>query len=105
MALLVERPVDGLGPAARRVLLDLGRCTDVVGDEGAQVVGVVGGVGDDVADAIEPFEQAAGLWAAAPMSRRDLEAQRQTEGVDRGVDLGGQPASGATDRMSFRPPS
>jgi hypothetical protein len=68
------------------------------------VVGVIGGVGDDVSNALEPFEQAARLRTVAPVSGRDLEAQRQPEGVDCGVDLGGQPASGPADRVSFRPP-
>jgi hypothetical protein len=42
MALLVEGPVAGLGPVACGVLLDLGLRAEIFGEEGAQVVGVVG---------------------------------------------------------------
>lgn len=104
MTLLVERPVDGLCPASRWVLLDLRRRPEVGGDERSQVIGVVGGVGDDVADAVEPLEQFARLRAVAPVPGRDLEAQRQPERVNGHVDLGGQPAPRPSDRESFKPP-
>ena len=104
MALLVEHPVDGFGSTACRVPLDPSRRAEVVGDEGAQVIGVAGGVCDDMVDAVESFEQAARLGTVAPVSGCDLEAQRQPESIDGGVDLGGQPASGPADCVSLRPP-
>jgi len=76
MALLVERPVDGLVAAAGRVLLDLGRRAQFLGDDQAQVVGIVGGIGDDVTDARQPFDQATRLRAVAPVARCDRDPDR-----------------------------
>jgi len=93
MAFLVKCPVDGLGPAARRVLLDLRSCVQLGGDEAAQVIGIVGGVGDDMADPLQPLDQTARLRAVAPVPGRDLEPDGQAERIDGGVDLGRQPAA------------
>lgn len=57
VTLFVEHPVDGFVCGARRVLFDLGRCAKIVGDEVTQVIGIIGGVGHDMADARKPFDQ------------------------------------------------
>jgi hypothetical protein len=88
----------------RRVLLDLGFGFQLVMDEAAQMVGVVGGIGDDMRRSLQPLDQAACLSAVAPVPGRDGEADRQAEGIGGGVDLGRQVASGAADGESFRPP-
>ena len=104
MALLVECPVDCFRAGSGRVLLDLRGCSKVFGDEGPEVVGVVGCVGDDMTDAFEAFDQPAGLRAVAAMTGRDLDADRQPERIHGGMDLRGQAASGAADPASFKPP-
>ena len=52
----------------------------------------------------QPFDQPARLWAVAPLAGGDRKADRQPEGIDRGVDLGGQAAFGAANTGSFKPP-
>ena len=89
---------------ARRVLLDLSRRVELRADELPQVIGVIGGIGDDMANAFQPLDQAARLRAVAPLTRRDLKPDRQAERVDGGVDLGGQTTLGASDGVSFKPP-
>lgn len=88
----------------RRVLLDMGCRTEAVGDEGAQVIRVVGRVRDDMADAIQPGDQTARLWAVAPLPGRDRDPDRQAERVNGGVDLRRQAALRASDTGSFKPP-
>ena len=104
VALSVEHPVDGFGLAAGWVLLDLGGAPKRAGDEFAQMIGVIGGVGDDVANALQPLDQPARLRAVTPLPGGDLEPDRQSERIDSGVDLGGQTASGASDGASFKLP-
>ena len=104
VALLVERPVERRASRARRVPLDLGRGAKIVGGEAAQSISVIAGIGDDVAHAMKPREQAPRLRAVAPVPRCDLEPDRQAERIDRSVDLGGQPAARAADRVSLKPP-
>src|SRR6056297_3350785 len=67
MAFLVDHPVDGRAATARRVLLDLCRRTQVAGDEATQGVGIIGGVGDHVANVGQPVDQPARLRAVAPL--------------------------------------
>lgn len=54
MALLAERPVDRLPGCPHRVPLDLCRCIKFIDDERPQVIGVIGRVRHDVADALRP---------------------------------------------------
>ena len=70
MALLVERPVDRMGALARRVALNLRGCAEIIGDEGAQGIAVVGGVGDDVVDARQPLKKTLRLRAVPALAGR-----------------------------------
>ena len=63
MAFLVEAPVDGFVACAGGVLRDLRRGHQPPFDEMAQIVGIMGGVRHDVADADKAFDQAARRWA------------------------------------------
>ena len=104
MALLVEHPVDWAVFAAGWIALDMGRRAQIVGDEVSQVVGVVGGIHDDVTNARQPFDQAARLGAVAPLARCDREPDGQPERIDTGVDFGRQAAFGSADAGSLKPP-
>ena len=73
-------------------------------DETAEMVGVIGGIGDDMADAFEPFREAPRLRAVAPLAGRNDEADRIAKGIDDGMDLAGQAAARTADRVSRRPP-
>ena len=68
------------------------------------MVGVIGCVGDHMADAPEAFDQTARLRAISPMARRDRKPDRQAERIDRSMDLGRQAAPGAANTGSFKPP-
>ncbi len=104
MALLVEHPVDGLRVGPARILLDLRRGSEIIRDEPAEMIGVIGGIGHHMPDALQTVDQAARLRTIAPLTGRDCEADRQAKRVNAGVDLGGQAALGATDCVSFSPP-
>lgn len=104
VAFLVEHPVDRLGSAARRVLLDLSHGTKFLGDEGAQVVGVVACIHDDMAHPLQPLDQPARLGAVTPVAGGDQKADRQAERIDCGMDLGRQATTRAADTGSLRPP-
>ncbi len=52
-----------------------------------EVLGIVGPVGDDVAG-FEAVQQVLAENHVAPMAGREHEAQRQTERIDDGMDLG-----------------
>lgn len=86
------------------VLLDVCGCTEDFDDEVAQVIGVVGGIGDDMADALQPLDQTACLRAVAPLPWRDRNPDRQTERIDGGVDLRRKAAFRASDSGSLKPP-
>ena len=57
-----------------------------------------------MADAFEAGQQRLGLRAVAILPRRRVDADRQADRIDGGVQLGRQPAAGATDCGSFSPP-
>jgi hypothetical protein len=65
MAFLVERPINRVTHDPRRVLLDVGRGFEIIGDELAQVVGVVGRIRDDMGDTLKSLDQTAG-WGLSP---------------------------------------
>ena len=104
MAFLVEHPVDSLLRGACRILLDLSRCPKIVSDELAEVIGIIGGIRHDVADAGHARDQPLRLRTVAPLAGRDGKADRQPERVHGGVNFGGQAALGSTDRVSLSPP-
>lgn len=89
---------------AGRVLLDLRDRAQFVGDESAQVIRVIGRIRDDVAHALQPRDQASRLRAVTPLAGCDLEPDRQSERIDRRMDLRGQAAFRAADRVSLKPP-
>ena len=49
-------------------------------------------------------DQGFGVGEVTGLSGRENEAQRIAQGIDNGMDLGGQPAARSTDRTSFSPP-
>ncbi len=104
MAFFVEAPVDQWLGGATWIGLDLRGGPEVVGDEGAERIGVVGGIGDDVADALETGQKGFGLRAVTMLPGRGMDADRQADGVDGGMQLSCQAATGATYRGSFSPP-
>ena len=104
MTLLIEHPVDRMTDDAGRILFDLGCCFEVQANERAQVVGVIGGIGDHMTNPFQALDQATRLRAIAPLARRDLEADRQTERIDGGMDLRRQAAFRSSDGVSFKPP-
>jgi hypothetical protein len=57
-----------------------------------------------MADTLQAFDQTTRLRAIAPMAGRDREPDRQSQRIDRRMDLGRQAASGAADTGSFKPP-
>lgn len=76
MAFLVEVSVERPAPRAAAVALDLGGGPQVIGDEPAQRIGVVSGIGDDMSDTCKVSDQALGLRTVGPMARRDRETDR-----------------------------
>lgn len=87
-----------------RVLFDVGFCAKTVRDVAAQMIGVVGRVGDNVADAGQAFDQTAGLRTIAPLAGRDRGPDRQAKRIDSRVDFRRQAAFGAANTGSFKPP-
>jgi hypothetical protein len=54
MARLMERPVAWVVQATGRIALDLRRRARLLADDGAQVIGIVSAVCDDMIDALTP---------------------------------------------------
>ena len=53
----------------------------------AQIVGIMGGVRHDVADADKTFDQATRRWAIPRLAGREHEADRQARRINCGMDL------------------
>ena len=95
------------GVVARR----LGRCfprrddgNGVLGADGfAKCLGIVALVAKNVFSR-EIGDEGLGLGIVARLPWGQDEAQRIAEGIDDGMDLGGQSAARASDRTSLRPP-
>ncbi len=104
MAFFIGGPIDRMAGDTSWVLLDVGDGVEVFGDESAQTIRIVGGVGNHMADAVEPFEQVARLRTIAPLPRRDEDTDRQPQGIYGGMYFGGQAAFGSPDPASFKPP-
>ena len=102
--LFVEPPVDGRRDGAAGIGFDLREGAKIVGNEGAQRIGVIGGIGDDVTNALQAGQEDFGLRAVAMLAWGRMDANGQAESIDGGVQLGGQPASGAADTGSLSPP-
>jgi hypothetical protein len=68
-----------------------------------EVVGVVGLVGED-GGRLEAVDEGGGLDHVAAVARREDQADRQSERVDAGVDLGPEPAARAAKALGLRPP-
>ncbi len=82
MAFLLEAPVDGRFGGPARIGLDLRGGAKVVGDEGAQRIGVISGIGNDVADALQASQKCLSLGSIAPLAGRRMDADRQADGID-----------------------
>lgn len=92
MLFLGKNPVNVLVPRADRLLLHLRDGAKFIGDAGPQMIGIMGGIHDNLFDAFSRFKQAARLRAIPLVTRRYPEAVRQTKRIHGGVDLGGQAA-------------
>ena len=102
--LLAEHPVDPIPGDPRRVLPDMGRRAEALGNEQAEMIRVASRVRDDMTNAIQPLDQAARLRAVAPPPGRDRDPDRQAESIDGGVDLCGRSPLRASDTGSVKPP-
>src|SRR6185503_19194651 len=74
-----------------------------VGDVVAEVVGIVSGIGKHVLGA-QPIEQRMGLGDVVPLSAGEQEPHRQPQAAHHQMDLAGQAATRAADRLILRPP-
>lgn len=75
MTLLIKAPVDWRGYGAAGISFDLRGCAEVIGDEGAQRIGVIGGIGgigDNVADTLHAGQKGLGLRTVAIVPRRRM---------------------------------
>ena len=79
-------------------------CAQIVCNETAQVIGVIGRIHDDVLGHRQPFDQPACLRAVAPLAGCNDRPDRQAERIHSGVDFGGQAAFGAANTGSLKPP-
>ena len=104
MPLFVEPPVDGGRDGAAGIGLDLREGAEIVGDEGAQRIGVVGGIGDNVTNALQAGQEDFGLRSVAILARCRMDANGQAKRIDGSVQLGRQASTGATDTGSLSPP-
>ncbi len=77
--------------------------SEFIGDEGAERVGVKGGIGGDVADASPASQDSLGLRAVAMVSRRRMDAYGQADRINGRVQLGCQSAARAADGGSLSP--
>lgn len=93
MAFLVEPPVDRRRRGATKIGLDLRRCTEVVDDERPERIGVIGGIGNDVADARQAVQQGFGLRTVAILAWRRMDTDWQADGIDGGMKFGRQPTA------------
>lgn len=82
MALFVEPPVDCRLSGAAGIGLDLRRCAEILSNEDAQRIGIIGSIGDDVTDATQAFQEAQRLWSVATLPRRRVNTDRQSDGID-----------------------
>lgn len=104
MAFFIEHPIKGSGPGSASVPLDLGGGSEIIGDEPAQRIRIISGIGDDMTNAGQVADQPLGLRTVGPMAGRDRKPDRQAKRVHHRMDLGRQPAAGAADGVSFKPP-
>jgi hypothetical protein len=72
-------------------------------DQGADAIGIIGLVGDEDRAGAQAIEQPVGGRCVMGMSSSEAEPNRQALGVDKGVDLGRQPAARATETMISTP--
>ena len=67
------------------------------------VVGVVGGIGDDKLSR-GTVEQGGSLWSIASLASGEEEADRAAEPSDGEMNFGGQAAARTSDRLILSPP-
>ena len=102
VALFVERAVEGALFGAIGSGLDDGSGAGLL-DRVVEVLGVVGGVGDDRSGS-EAFDQFGGPQDLALLARAGDEPGRLARRIRRGVDLGAQAAARAPQPLGIRPP-
>lgn len=93
VTLLVEAPVDLRLGGAAGIGLDLRGCAEIIGDEGAQGISVIGSIGNNMADALKAGQQRPGLRTVTMLPGCRMDADRQADRIDRGVQLGRQSAA------------
>jgi hypothetical protein len=82
VALFVELPVDGRFSSPAGIGLDLRGCAEIIGNEDAQRIRIVGSIGDDVTDATQAFQEIQRLWGVATLPGRRMNTDRQSDGID-----------------------
>lgn len=103
IALLVGLRVEGVDVLAGGVVGDDGRRA-ALDQELAQLVGVIGGVGQAEARARKGLQQRPGKGGVAALSGGYFEGDEASLAIDDGVDLGRAPAPRTADRLDFGPP-
>ena len=76
MTLPVQPPVDVRPHGAARIGFDLRGRAEFIGDEGAQRISIVGGIGDDMAHVRQSSQKISGLRRVAMLPRRRVDADR-----------------------------
>jgi len=101
--LLVGLRVEGLDALSGRIVGD-DRRRAAVDQELAQLVGVIGRVGQAQACVGQRLKQRPGEGSIAPLSGGYFEGDEASFAIDDRMDLGRAPAARATDRLDFGPP-
>jgi len=101
--LFVGLRVEGLDPLSGGIVGD-DRCRAPVDQELAQLIGVIGRVGQAQACAGQRFEQRPREGSITALSCGYFEGDEAPFAIDDRVDLGGATAARAADRLDFGPP-
>lgn len=90
MALLVKTPVNGRCHCTRGGGFDLGDCVEIIDNESSELIAIIGGIRNEVADALQAGQQRFGLRAVSMMTRRWMDANWQADSINHSMELGGQ---------------
>jgi len=101
IAVAVQEPAEGGDALASRHGFDVGPCA-ARGQIDAQRVAVIGAVGQQDLPASDTHEHVPRAAPVMGLALAQLERNRQTVGVDKRVDLGGQPAPRAPHASGVR---
>ena len=104
MPFFVEFSIDVPTFTAGRVAFDVCCRAKIIGDECPQMIGIVGGVHDDMLRCGQTFDQRTRLPAVTQSAGCDTGSDQQSLRIHCSVDFGGQATFGATNTGSFKPP-